>query len=213
MRAAAGRDADDDFNFEILKLEEKRKPDGSGYRGATYKATVIARIGLREFKKFSLDITEHRHTQNPLEEVEVRPLLDELLPDSVAEFRILATSIEGQIADKICAMREMHANGLNTRYHDLADLVGIINTQAFSAREVRERVENEAYRRQIAIPTGISAPEGWKQGYEKNAPSFNIAKEFHDLEHTVNFVAGCFNPVLAGGLQDETWDPVKQAWI
>lgn len=75
LRVAAGRDADDDFNFEILKLEEKRKPDGSGYKGATYKATVIARIGLREFKKFSLDITEHRHTQKPLEEVVVRSLL------------------------------------------------------------------------------------------------------------------------------------------
>ena len=174
---------------------------------------IDAMTGAVVFQAFSMDLTEQRHTQQPHERVELRPVLDELIAEEVAPFAVFATAIESQLADKICAMREEHRSGDSTRYHDLADIITILLTQHIAAEKLTIACHHEVRRRGIEIPNAIWAPQNWTTGYSSRAETyFGLSDRYRNFSEAMAFASNVLNPALAGELTGARWDPVTQSW-
>ena len=115
---------DDPFRFQIGTPQEHDRTDPYGYGGRTVEVKVVVTLGGIEFETFKIDITQRRHVNEPIERIQVPPIIDH--PTLKGLPRVSIVPIENQLADKICALYETHANGPSTRYRDLADIVRIV---------------------------------------------------------------------------------------
>ena len=213
IRQIAQRPGQGPLTYRVRNVQQKRTSSGDGYRGPTYEVSLDAMMGAVVFQAFSLDLTEQRHTQEPHERVKVDLTLGKISSENLEPVSVYATAIESQLADKICAMREPHRSGDSNRYHDLADIITILLTQPFSARDLKITSKHEARRRGIGVPTEMWAPPSWETEYSRRAETyFGLPKKYHDFAQAMAFASETLDPALAGELPDERWDPDARNW-
>ena len=210
----AHRQADDPFTFKVTSLRTKSEPPPDGYSAPTVEVRLTAYMGVTPFETIRIDVSPQRHTQNPIVRIPVAPLLDTLIGGESKSFHVLTTAIESHLADKICAMYEPHPSGRSNRFHDLADIIRIIQTQRFSAREVSTTLSHEAARRRIPRPQKLIPPgPHWEKEYEKNAPSYaELPRELHSLTSSLDYAGACLNEVLNQHRTQGVWNPATQQW-
>lgn len=178
---------------------------------------VIARIGAKEFARFSVDMPNPRGGV-PNEPFDLPPTeIGFDVIDRVPTLRLLP--LEDQLADKVCAMFERHgADGLqfSTRSRDLADIAMICSQQRIDGSRLTASLAAEADRRAAArLPTGLPAafglPSGqqqqWRQTWTKSARQPPIG-----FDEALSLVTAFVGPVLASGVHGLHWRPDKQAW-
>lgn len=213
IKEIAQRPGQGPLTYRVKSVQQKRIGSNDGYRGPTYQVSLDAMMGTVVFQAFSLDLTEQRHTQDPHERVKVDLTLGKISSEKLEPVLVYATAIESQLADKICAMREKHRSGDSNRYHDLADIITILLTQSFSARDLKSTCEHEARRRGIEVPTEMWAPPSWETGYPRRAETyFGLPEKYHDFAQAMAFVSEVLNPVLAEDLSIARWDPDARIW-
>jgi len=213
MHEIARRPGQGPLSYKVKSVRQKRTGSDGGYRGPTYEVSLDAMMGAIVFQAFSLDLTEQRHTQEPHERVEVDPTLGKLSSENLEPFSVYATAIESQLADKICAMREVHRSGDSNRYHDLADIITILLTQSISAEKLQSACQHEARRRGIETPTEMWAPPSWKKNFSAHAATyFRLTDEYRDYPAAMSYVSEVLDPVLSGDLGDSYWNPSGQCW-
>ena len=204
----------DPFRFEVKSISEQRGGDPDGYSGSTLKAKLAVYLEATEFVRFSIDITTQRHTQFPIDNIEIVSLLSSVLREEVSTFSINVTPVETQLADKICAMYEPHRDTGSTRYHDLADIISIIQTLPFSADALCEKLRHEAQRRKISLPDSMVAPnKGWSTAFKRNAPGYRLLPDnLHPLDAALEYVGETLNPILNGSRTHGQWNPTSEQW-
>ncbi|PBI91851.1 hypothetical protein BKP42_52700 [Rhodococcus erythropolis] len=109
------------FTFEI---DAKGSLTGVN-RGAQLKATVY--LGTTRIGNFPIDIAIERTLIGPVERLQPRPAVEIADVSTLPAF--IVTPIADQIADKLCAMYELHGPQKvtpSTRFRDLVDLLLII---------------------------------------------------------------------------------------
>ena len=215
LEKLAQRTGADPFTFKVAAVRSKQTAALDGYATPSATVTVEARLGAKSFRAFTVDVTVGRHTQTPPEQIKVLPLLNQVTKEGGYEpFSILVTPIEAHLADKICAMRELHRNRPSTRYHDLADIIQIILTQSFSAEKLLETLSHEVKRRRIGWPEEITAPgSNWEKGYAQHARQYaGLPAELHTLEKSLEYAGACLNEVLQRKRIRGTWSHQDQCW-
>ena len=95
----------------------------------------------------------------------------------------VAYPIPDQIADKVAALVETHADRPSTRYRDLVDLVLIATTQTVDARSLRVALLSEHKRRGLESEATPALPSAeWRDGYRAmadNVPGFGPGTTGH----------------------------------
>lgn len=213
IRQIAQRPGQGPLTYRVRNVQQKRIGSSDGYKGPTYEVSLDAMMGVVVFQAFSLDLTEQRHTQEPHERVEVDLTLGKISSENLEPVSVYATAIESQLADKICAMREPHRSGASNRYHDLADIITILLTQPFSARDLKSACDHEARRRRIEIPTEMWVPLSWEKEYPRRAETYyGLPVKYHDFAQATAFASEVLNPAIAGELSVARWDPDTRSW-
>lgn len=206
----------DPFTFRFKGIETVRGTDPDEYKSPALRASLTALMGTIEFQSFTVDVTEQRWNQEPPEPLLISPIIDSLIDGpGNGEFTVRATPIESHLSDKVCAMYEVHPSGISNRYHDLADIITIIQTQELVGTDLREKLEHESKRRGIGLPESMKSPgEEWVAGFRKNAPRFaGLPEGLYELNAALDYVGKCLNPVLGGTLSpDSRWNCVTQQW-
>jgi hypothetical protein len=205
----------DPFEFELYSVDIHREADPYGYGAEAAKVMARALLGGREFEAFSIDISMRRHSDAPVDQVRLNPIIDhETLQDLPS---IPTTPIEHHLADKICALYERHGpNGekASNRYRDLADIVRIVAAIPFDAGRLATVLQREAGRRRMTLPTTLRAPsEDWVAGFPQAATGFaEYSREFWDLNSALRFCSTCLDEVINGERTTGTWDPGRRSW-
>ncbi|OHO31537.1 hypothetical protein HMPREF2656_10110 [Corynebacterium sp. HMSC034B08] len=213
IRQIAQRPGQGPLTYRVRNVQQKRIGSSDGYKGPTYEVSLDAMMGVVVFQAFSLDLTEQRHTQEPHERVEVDLTLGKISSENLEPVSVYATAIESQLADKICAMREPHRSGDSNRYHDLADIITILLTQPFSAKDLKSACDHEARRRRIEIPTEMWVPLSWEKEYPRRAETYyGLPVKYHDFAQATAFASEVLSPTLAGELSAARWDPDTRSW-
>ncbi len=204
------RPALDPFRFDLHSVSRF-----SGLTtGATIKVTVY--LGAERVGDFPIDLSTARSITGEVEYVTPVAIVD---MDQLAPLPPCALyPLSQQIADKLCAMYERHGADraqASTRYHDLADLVLIIDSWPFAADATRAALAHEAARRSISLPTKISSPAAhWSSGYARVARDMDaLPAHARNLYGALDLVDSCLGPLV----RDEhdrfnTWQPDSRAW-
>lgn len=210
----AQRKVHDPFTFSVTSVHTKSSPRPDGYATPTVEVKLEAKLGATVYHRIKIDVSVQRHTQAPMERVPIDPLLNQLTKDGGYDsFDIFATAIEAHLADKICAMYEIHHSGASNRFHDLADIIQIICTQNFSAAKLVNVLEHETRRRSITWPTKLVPPSPeWEKNYKQNAPSYGLPVELYPLEASLDFAGKCLDEVLQLQRIYGTWNYLRRIW-
>ncbi len=202
LRDAVRADRGDFFTFDIER--------GTVLSGATVGSTLrcIAYLGDKVFEAFRVDvIVTHTMTAEP-------ELVSPIVVVEVSGLRsvgYVTYPIADQIADKVAALVETHADRPSTRYRDLVDLVLIATTQIVEACSLHRALFSELKRRGLEpeVPPELPSAQ-WRQGYR------NIAADLSgfgpvDADEAIAIVRQFVEPVLKG-LSVGAWDPDGLEW-
>lgn len=205
----------DPFQFELYSITPRRDLDPNGYGAATAKVKATALLGGQNFEAFSIDLTIRRLLDAPVDQVQLKPIIDhETLKDLPS---VPTTPIENHLADKICALYEMHGQdgrGPPTRYRDLADIVRIVEGVPFDAARLAIILERESGRRRLELPHSLKPPgPDWTTNFPAAAANFaEYPPELFDLDAALEFAGNCLDGVLHGTRSSGSWDPAQRTW-
>jgi Nucleotidyl transferase AbiEii toxin, Type IV TA system len=208
LRAVASADLGDYFRFTLdpgRRIAEGR---------ATMRVPITAYLGATEFARFHVDLVSGVVMTG--EPDDVPPLVSLDLP-GIASIHYRAYPIADHIADKVCALVELHSRTgrpaqASTRYRDLADLAVIAHTQSLDVAALRTALTSESRRRGLQLPTALAAPDaaGWRTGYARVAKDVPGLAE-RDLDAALVTVKRFLDPVL-GATASGRWRPEGQRW-
>lgn len=178
--------------------------------------TVDCTIGGRRFDSFPIDLaTELEIVARP---ERIRPAPVVAVPGMGELPEIVVYPLADQVADKICAMYELHGDRkrASTRYRDLVDLTLIVRECQLDSASVTEALQAEAWRRRtrLELPAEMVLPHaGWTVGYRTEARDRSpLPRELHSVEAALELVGSCLNPLLAGEQCGRLWDPATGQW-
>lgn len=160
--------------------------------------TVRAAIGATEYVKFTIDVSTNLHMLSAPERITPQPIVH--LPGLPAPPEIVIYPISDQVADKVCAMYELHGDkaGPSTRYRDLVDLVLIIQQCELTGDEIAKALRSEADRRDMSLPSKMHLPSpAWTAGYRQTATAASLPAELRDAGAALEFVAAVIDPIIA----------------
>jgi predicted nucleotidyltransferase component of viral defense system len=214
LREAAVADVGDFFTFEI---GTSRHVDPDHPLERALSVSVVARLGQREFSRFSIDLALPL-VDVDAERVDASPALtgvtqvDELPP-------LWALSFVAQIADKICAMFERHGERatFSSRARDLADIAMIAAQVDLDGASLEQSLRAEEARRLEAgtlhegLPAALTLPNDqradwqarWRQA-TRDAPV--------TYADALTAAATFLDPLLAGRASGLQWRAAAQAW-
>jgi hypothetical protein len=207
LRTAAATNAGDFFRFTLdpgQRITQEKH---------TLRVPVTAYLGLREFARFHVDLVTDLIMTAPPEEV------TPLVPISIAGITTTtyrAYPITDHIADKVCAMIEIHHRSdgqpqSSSRYHDLADLATFARTTVVDAHALTRALRSEANRRGLQLPDRLTIPDPtWGPGYARVARD-NPRLADRDITQAFQTTAALLDPALAMTAAG-TWDPVRRSW-
>jgi predicted nucleotidyltransferase component of viral defense system len=181
----------DFFRFELGRVEQRAAADAEK---AVATVRVTAYIGSTEYQRFSIDLSVKKRAISYVDRFRPNPII--VIPGvpELPEFSLYA--LADQIADKLCAMYEIHRDGVpSTRHHDLVDLVLIITSSpGIDAASTAAALRAEALHRDLVLPATFRPTE------------------LHGLESALSVVGACLSPLLSGVVRHGTWDITDQRW-
>lgn len=207
LREAATLDLGDYFRFELGPAERLHQGVDA------VRVPITAYLGPTEFASFQADLVVDLSMTGPVENVGA--LID--LDIGLEQPRYWAYPVVDHIADKVCAMLEMHprTNGApspTTRYRDLVDLATFARTSEIDGRALGRALRSEARRRELTLPDHLPDPagSGWRAGYARAARDAPSLPD-RDLDAALRTARAMLDPILRDEL-DGRWDPDNCAW-
>lgn len=166
-------------------------------------------FGTARYGGFPIDLALKPHLLAAPERHQPAPVVD--IPGLTPPPEMLVYPITDQIADKVCAMYEVHGEGhASNRYRDLVDLVLIVSTLEFEAAAAAEALAAEAARREMVLPTAMTSPAApWTDGYRAYAAQTRVDSALHGIDEALEHVGACLNSLLDGSRAGGRWLPSK----
>jgi hypothetical protein len=214
LREAIEYDARDFFHFEVAR---GHVVDADHPLERAYSAPVVARIGEREFARFSVDLALPRDEVDAEFIVAETSVTGENAVDGIP--RLATLTFAAQLADKTCALFEKHGDqrSHSSRARDLADIAMIASQVDLGGEAVLRRLRVEERRRIGAatldgpLPQALDLPEAqvrdWASRWDKATRDAPIG--FADA---LALASALLDPVLAGATDGAQWSAEQTAW-
>lgn len=140
-----------------FKVEHARQPQtNDGIENVPLRITT--RIGARKFLEFWIDVSGDLQVPPVTSTTTVKRSDNLNIPFAPQTFQILSYPIESQLADKICAMYEMHEGRASTRFRDLYDITLIALNLEVDSEELALALKTQQQVRNIRLPLRFSHP-------------------------------------------------------
>jgi hypothetical protein len=212
LERAAAVDLDDYFHFSVTQSSV----EASG--GA--KAQIEVMIGTARKSSLNVDLVVRRTPTGQPTTVRLEPAVPIEWPDSWPE--VLLYPLVDPIADKVCAMYEMHRRVgdrlvASTRFRDLGDLLLIAQQESIDGRAVQIALMSEVERRTalgtVALPTvfKIPDPDSWARGYPKAAAEITGLRGCRTLAEAQAAADRFITPLLSGA-DPGIWHADSAGW-
>jgi hypothetical protein len=193
-------DLADFFSFEIVRV-------GAETEDRARRVTILCRLGAREFARFRVDLAVPLSAL-PAERVDAPPLSGVEEIDALPPLLVLAWP--QQIAEKVCAVFELHEGGLSSRARDLADL-GMIAGQVdgLDGSALVEALRAEESRRRTrslsdGLPASFVLPDmqesEWRASFEKASRGAPIS-----FDEALALATALIDPLLTGSAAGKAW--------
>lgn len=207
MQRIASIDLGDWCDFRLSSCEETQ--DDNGY-SRLLKLKFTTHIGATEKDPVLIDLSLDCSWTFPPEKITPANRIN---VKGVIACDYLVYSLPDQIADKFCAIIEIHNGFQSSRMKDLFDVVTYLTKETFAFQEVRAAIFNECHFRGMAIPTSFSSPVFWKDRFKNFAMKNGMCPEFASFKSADNLAKSFFDPVLKEEYPaNARWNPSTLEW-
>jgi hypothetical protein len=168
----------------------------------------------------SVDVAAAGHL--PRGVVTVEPLEPPFSTDSAPWPPARVFPVEDHVAEKICAMYELHGAGRtpSTRYKDLVDLMVFAVNVTLPGAEMHQLIRDEAVRRrargvELELPEEFRLPDrrNWAGGYVKAASGVReLPEDLRQVAQAVVLAGKFITPLLREPVLEGEWRPAEQVW-
>lgn len=183
-----------------------------GVAGARVKVDVYLGAAT-PFGRFPVDLSTELEMIARVETRQPLPVLE--MPDVATLPRFRLYPLPDQIADKVCAMYELHGRtqSPSSRYRDLVDLVLITSNFTLGAADAREAMLAESGRRGLELPNRLRLPSrNWVAGYRSVARGTAVPVQLQEVHAALSAAGQCLDPLLDGHVERGVWDPHAGRW-
>lgn len=202
---ASELDLNDSFEFVIGRA---RKIQGEGPEGGL-RYLVVARLASRIFENLRIDVNIIPDDPRPIEEIELRNLLD--FADIPAVI-VPAIYPQQQLAEKLHAYTRSYGQQENGRAKDLYDM--LIIAQELSLPTLTELAaacrQTFSMRETIWPPALGPPPAAWAAAWQGFVDDYQI--QFVDLDSSYHALASFWLPVFAEKEPAATWHAATWTW-
>lgn len=202
----------DFFRFTLLTTTPTLEGDGQGAREGA-ELTFDAFCGQKKLNHISVDlVVSPTPLVGAIEDGE-SPLAQQLPRLPQRAYRLYP--LVDQIADKACAMVEVHSTGRpSTRAKDLVDLVTYASTQEIESHLLRQAIVTEAqHRGLLSVDFANRVPaEDWKSQYRTMASRIPYCKRHPTLTDAVKLVRNFIDGAVTNLDNSMTWNPQSLGW-
>lgn len=204
LRASvATSEVNDHFSFELGATTVEMQ----GAPGGTVRIPVTARVDGAVFAQFQVDLSSSDVIVGDADELVGSDLLAFA---GIAPVRFPVYPLAQQLAEKLHAYT-LPRDAENTRVKDLVDLVSIAKSDRVSGDQLLASLQATfAVRATHDCPAGLPPPPtSWVVAYGELSSATGMPVTVEEGYE----VAGRFwNPVLAGAVEGQFWDPDAQSW-
>lgn len=202
-------DLGDWCRFALTDCEESM--DENGYsrllrlRYATY-------IGDEEKDPILIDLSLDCEITLPPERMEPR---NRVALEGVEVSDYLLYPLEDQMADKLCAIMEVHPGGFrSSRMKDLVDVVTYALHERFRLRALSRAIAEECRRRGMDVPERFEAPPEWAAGFVAFAKRNGVPDKYRAFDTACGLASEFYNPALVAKVAaDELeWNYTHLGW-
>lgn len=205
----ASHDLGDFFRFQFLSSEIE--PAESAHRmGAGLKFEVY--MGVKRLTILNIDLVIGcSPTDNP---EFLRPQNLNGFPLSNIRYRVYP--LVDHIADKVCAIMELHGDSqVSSRMKDLVDLCIIATHESVDLRPLARALKSEAKIRDLGPLQHFVIPATWheeKQRYARTAKDANLKTQYSDLSVAYELTKSFIDPALNSAARIARWNPDLLTW-
>lgn len=209
LRRLAAKNAGDFVTFRFIGVNPIKGDDE--YRDG-YTLTFEAILGAKMIQRVSVDLVSDEISigepdwVKPADRIEVGGI-------EVCDYPVYPA--ERGVADKVCAIRERHADRPSTRVKDLLDIAVYALTEEFEAENLRTAILRETAARHIVLGREFELPLEWGQQqaeqYVKLAAKTNLPETISTIEKALELVKQFLNPIIAGDTVSH-WNHAQRAW-
>ncbi|MCT1435648.1 nucleotidyl transferase AbiEii/AbiGii toxin family protein [Dietzia maris] len=200
------------YTFEV---RNPRKETVSGTI-ENIQLTVIVRYGTAEFSRFNIDVSGDLDAPTVIEPLSVTRTDPLDVPFARQQFTVLSYPIENQLADKTCAMYEIHGTRHSTRYRDLYDIGLIALELEVDAEKLRTALGQQVRIRLVALPPQLTLPsDEWTTSYKKFVSTLHQPRpELLSVNTALTLAGTLLNPLLSpdNPFTAGLWSPETQQW-
>lgn len=161
----------------------------------------------------AIDLVFDRIAYGKSEVVEPADRID--VPD-IPTFGYRIYPATSSLADKLCAMVEMHDGRPSSRVKDLVDVAVYAVTTDFDGGELCRRARIEATVRGIKLPEKYAAPMEWKRLYRsifrKLVRQTGLPPEYAEIETAESLAASLLDPILSQEADGRRWYHENLGW-
>ena len=161
----------------------------------------------------AIDLVFDRIAYGKSEVVEPADRID--VPD-IPTFGYRIYPATSSLADKLCAMVEMHDGRPSSRVKDLVDVAVYAVTTDFDGGELCRRARIEATVRGIKLPEKYAAPMEWKRLYRgtfrKLVRQTGLPPEYAEIETAEALAASLLDPILSQEADGRRWYHENLGW-
>lgn len=214
LTRAAALDLDDYLRFTVHSRDDRA--DGNG----TSRVRFTVHLGGRPINTpVSVDVVTNRV---PLGQPTFKQLEPSVPLEWPTGYPVVALyPVIDHVADKVCAMYEMHGVDHtipSTRYRDLADLLLIAHREPLDGPLLRLALRTEVARR-VARGTVLELPDtftvpgpDWSAGYRAAAAKVAGLADYRMIEQAAVLAHTLLDPLLEAGDPPKQWDPRQLRW-
>lgn len=210
LKHLAAIDLEDFVTFEFVGCKPIKAEDD--YR-AGFNVTFTPLLGRKRLQDISIDLVFDRIAYGKSEVVEPADRID--VPD-IPTFGYRIYPATSSLADKLCAMVEMHDGRPSSRVKDLVDVAVYAVTTDFDGGELCRRARIEATVRGIKLPEKYAAPMEWKRLYRgtfrKLVRQTGLPPEYAEIETAEALAASLLDPILSQEADGRRWYHENLGW-
>ncbi|WP_245633945.1 nucleotidyl transferase AbiEii/AbiGii toxin family protein [Amycolatopsis jejuensis] len=215
LKRAAEVQLDDHLSFEHYESSAV-----ANMERRTQKIKFRVMAAHAELTRVSVDVVASSHL--PHGKIVTAPLVPTFATDCKTWPEIRMYPLEDHVAEKICAMYEMHGPAAtinSSRYKDLVDLVLIMLKETLEGRAVHTVLHKEAERRiargtTLTLPAAFTVPnKTWDAGYRAAAAGVReLSTEFRSLTGVMDLADAFVTPLLQTAPPAGQWHPAQRSW-
>lgn len=199
------RDMGDLFRFEVEGFEEAL--DDNGY-ARLLKIKCLTFIGAAEKDPVMIDLSlDGEMTDLP---VFIVPLNRIEIP-GFATADYLVYPLVDQVADKLCAMVELHNGYPSSRVKDLVDVMLVLAHEDVNCVRMRRALATEAEKRGLAPLKAVEPPSFWRSLYPAQAKKTALPQDFVNFDFAVTLLAAFTKPLVGEG-DFSIWNHHELQW-